>query len=250
MRNIVKLTNQKQSEKTESGIRDRLAILHKGTVEVVIEVGKIDVLTPTEIIEVKQIHQWKTALGQVLVYGNYYPSHQKRLHLFGDCKNSELINLIKKNCEKFGVSISWEGKVLASKEYSKLRDLEYATKVCIKINEKLTVQAYRLQNGEIRPSLSSISILLGHHPNWLSRVLECKKSTYRELIKKGFTSQVKEFRTGGASKIVTVSFDDFLTIVEYEMDNNPAFFCKWFESMSKNTMLETIANEIKLQIAN
>ena len=37
----------------------------------------IDVLTADKIIEVKQEHNWKHALGQVKCYGFYYPNKEK-----------------------------------------------------------------------------------------------------------------------------------------------------------------------------
>jgi hypothetical protein len=40
--------------------------------------------TETEIIEVKQVSDWKAALGQILTYSAFFPEHTKRIHLFGD----------------------------------------------------------------------------------------------------------------------------------------------------------------------
>ena len=84
--------------------------LHKklgGVTEVCTPVGRIDILTSTEIIEVKDVKSWKSALGQIEVYSDYYPSHQKRLHLFGTC-HSSFLELIKQHCEKRSIKVTSE----------------------------------------------------------------------------------------------------------------------------------------------
>lgn len=53
--------------------------------EVLTAVGRIDLLTETEIIEVKQVFDCQAALGQILTYSAFFPEHTKRIHLFGDC---------------------------------------------------------------------------------------------------------------------------------------------------------------------
>ncbi|MDB9372369.1 MarR family transcriptional regulator [Nodularia sphaerocarpa] len=56
-----------------------------GQTEVVTAIGRIDLLTDTEVIEVKQVSEWKAALGQILTYAAFFPEHTKRIHLFGNC---------------------------------------------------------------------------------------------------------------------------------------------------------------------
>jgi len=87
----------------------RLAKELKGETEVLTEVGSIDVLTKTEIIEVKLAKGWKHAIGQVVCYGFYYPSLQKRIHLVGKCHPS-MTATIEKICLSNGVIVSWEPK--------------------------------------------------------------------------------------------------------------------------------------------
>lgn len=84
-----------------------LAKKENGLIEVQTLTGRIDVLTSTELIEVKQVKGWKQALGQVLVYGSYYPSHQKRIHLFGETQESFLA-MVESHCSKFDVYVTWE----------------------------------------------------------------------------------------------------------------------------------------------
>jgi len=91
----------------ESYYRDTLARKLNGKTEVSIPVGRIDILTDTEIIEVKAAKQWKAALGQIIVYGKFYPRHQKRIHLFGD-KLSCDSSLIERTCLENAIAVSWE----------------------------------------------------------------------------------------------------------------------------------------------
>lgn len=67
----------------ESVIRDELAKSENGRTEVHTPVGRIDVLTTNEVIEVKKISNWKSAMGQVMAYHHYYPTHSMRVHLYG-----------------------------------------------------------------------------------------------------------------------------------------------------------------------
>jgi hypothetical protein len=72
-------------ENPEHQVVQRLQAKLGGQTEVVTAIGRIDLLTETEIIEVKQVSDWKAALGQILTYAGFFPEHTKRIHLFGDC---------------------------------------------------------------------------------------------------------------------------------------------------------------------
>lgn len=82
------------------------ADLH-GEIEVKTPIGYIDIMTESEIIEVKRVRKWKWALGQILVYGLYHPDKQKRIHLFGRCKDTKLQS-IKDHCAKFDIVVTWQ----------------------------------------------------------------------------------------------------------------------------------------------
>jgi len=69
--------------------------------------GSVDILTPKEIIEVKNSKNWKSALGQVMVYQLYYPELKKRIHLFGN-KEKQPVSVIEQVCKKFHVTVTWE----------------------------------------------------------------------------------------------------------------------------------------------
>lgn len=62
----------------------------------------------TEIIEVKQINEWKSALGQILVYSGFYSQHQKRLHLFGSAKELKAVPDVEAAVLSFAVKVTGE----------------------------------------------------------------------------------------------------------------------------------------------
>jgi len=80
-----------------------------GVFEVKTLAGNINLLTADEIIEVKRIKGWKSALGQIIVYGKYYPSHQKRIHLFGETQASYL-ELIRSHCTPLDVIVTHQSR--------------------------------------------------------------------------------------------------------------------------------------------
>lgn len=75
--------NRIQHTYIEKAVRDRLHSQLNGLIEVGTLAGRIDLLTNTEIIEVKHVSEWKSAMGQVLAYSSFYPKHSKRIHLWG-----------------------------------------------------------------------------------------------------------------------------------------------------------------------
>jgi hypothetical protein len=78
-----------------------------GEREVVTPAGNIDLLTSTELIEVKEVKGWKCAIGQVEIYGDYYPSHTKRIHLFG-AAHERFLKMVEEHCLKRGIVLTWE----------------------------------------------------------------------------------------------------------------------------------------------
>jgi hypothetical protein len=72
------------------------------------KIGIPDVLTESEVIEVKQGKNWKHAIGQVLVYKLYYPEHTARIHLFGGSIVTINRKTIEEHCEKLDVKVSWD----------------------------------------------------------------------------------------------------------------------------------------------
>ena len=96
-----------RSKKRESDYCNTLAKRLNGKREVPTLAGHIDVLTSSQIIEVKSANSWKHALGQILVYSFYYPSHKKRIHLFGETQES-FLELVREHCSRFDVEVTWQ----------------------------------------------------------------------------------------------------------------------------------------------
>lgn len=74
-----------------------------GEIEVETPFGYIDLLTDTKLIEIKNALHWKHALGQILSYSNFFPSHEKWIYLF-DMKDS-LYEQIEMLLKKFDVHL-------------------------------------------------------------------------------------------------------------------------------------------------
>lgn len=75
------------SEYFEENHQRKIAQSLNGELEVPTKTGRIDVLTATEVIEVKEIKAWKSAVGQVLIYQLEFPDRQARIHLYGKCSD-------------------------------------------------------------------------------------------------------------------------------------------------------------------
>jgi hypothetical protein len=85
------------------------SLLHKkkgGSIEVSTPAGRIDLLTSRFIIEIKTVKSWKSGLGQLLVYQEYYPSHGLILVLFGAC-HSLFKKMVEHHCSKFNIKVEW-----------------------------------------------------------------------------------------------------------------------------------------------
>jgi len=90
-------------DKTERLACEHMAKCLHGILEFSLEVGRIDVLTESTVFEVKQAHNWKHALGQVLVYGSYFPRRKKEIVLVGNA--SRYLDAARHHCSVFDVSV-------------------------------------------------------------------------------------------------------------------------------------------------
>lgn len=91
----------------ESMYSDALAKEIGGRREVVCGAGRIDILTNKEVIEVKRLAGYKEAVGQVTLYGTYYPNLGKRIHLIGHPTVDEREN-IEIACNRAGIRVTWD----------------------------------------------------------------------------------------------------------------------------------------------
>lgn len=101
----------------EKVIRDRLKTELGGRTEVPNEFGFIDLLTEQEVIEIKIIQDWKTAVGHVITKGQAYPQHSKRIHLFG--KSDVNLEKITACCALLDVTVTFEQAVEVQPEAQK-----------------------------------------------------------------------------------------------------------------------------------
>jgi predicted transcriptional regulator len=87
-------------------VRDRLQAQLGGKVEAYTKFGLIDLLTETELIEIKIVNRWKDAIGHILAKSEKYPNHQKRLHLFG--YQEPILENIEEVCDRLQIRVTFE----------------------------------------------------------------------------------------------------------------------------------------------
>lgn len=77
-----------------------------GETEVSIPAGYVDLVTDSEVIEIKSAGHWKEGVGQLLVYSVYFRFHLPRLCLFGevDIAGKQLIEF---HCGLLSINVSW-----------------------------------------------------------------------------------------------------------------------------------------------
>ena len=90
----------------ERAVRDRLHAQLGGKVEAYTKFGLIDLLTETELIEIKVAHRWKDAIGHIVAKSEKYPNHKKRLHLFGI--QEPILENIQEICDRLGIQVTFE----------------------------------------------------------------------------------------------------------------------------------------------
>ena len=100
------IKNPRRKDNIERQVRDRLSAELGGLTEVATPAGRIDLLTETEIVEVKQVKDWKSAIGQVLAYSGFYPEHHKRVHLFG--RHDATLAKATSICNELGIKVTFE----------------------------------------------------------------------------------------------------------------------------------------------
>lgn len=91
----------------EKRVADALQAQEGGRREVQCSLGRVDLVTGNEIVEVKTITSWKHALGQVLAYRSCFDNYGARIHLFsqGDGQIVD-VTAIYRLCEPLGVRVT------------------------------------------------------------------------------------------------------------------------------------------------
>jgi hypothetical protein len=77
-----------------------------GTMEASTPIGPVDLVTSSEVIEIKRIEDWKEALGQVMAKAQCFPELSMRIHLFGE--SSKILRKITKHCQFLNVLVTFE----------------------------------------------------------------------------------------------------------------------------------------------
>jgi len=100
--------NTKNNQPEKEIVKKLVSNMKNYVLEVPVSCGRIDILTDDTIIEVKEGSGsgWKHALGQILIYGHFYPDKKMRVHLFS-VKNLD-IELVKTIYKKHNVELSYE----------------------------------------------------------------------------------------------------------------------------------------------
>lgn len=83
-----------------------------GQLEVTTPVGRIDLLTETEIYEFKRYKNWKEAVGQLMSYGQSYPNHNKVMMLFDKTDPSNDAEILEV-CDALNIEVQYTDKLLA-----------------------------------------------------------------------------------------------------------------------------------------
>jgi hypothetical protein len=93
-------------DQVERDIQKRLQNELGGVIEAESNFGLIDLLTDTELIEIKTFKHWKHGMGQLYAYSKSYPNHKCRLHLFEHegCTNMDIESV----CEELGIVVTYE----------------------------------------------------------------------------------------------------------------------------------------------
>ena len=96
----------KRKAHPERDVRDRLQSQLGGKVEAYTKYGLIDLLTETELIEIKTVDRWKDAVGHILAKAHKYPNHAKRLHLFSS--EEPILETIEQVCTPHDIRVTFE----------------------------------------------------------------------------------------------------------------------------------------------
>ncbi len=103
--------NPTHNNSIEKNIRNRMCKELRGQIEVETEYGFIDIMTDDEIIEIKEISNWKNAIGQILSYSfsDMCINKKKRIHLFSEKEIDTIqLNNINKITDKYDISLTYE----------------------------------------------------------------------------------------------------------------------------------------------
>ena len=79
----------------------------------------------------------------------------------------------------------------------------------------LTVDGYRMPDGEFRVGMTGAGKVLGYGPEWLGRVLSRGGNTLKALRGLGFTEEIEKVATNAGRRPETISLRDFNRLISY-----------------------------------
>lgn len=99
-----------------------------------------------------------------------------------------------------------------------------AQKAIVVFFDSLTIEGYKMPNGDFRVGLEGASLILGYSDKWLPRVVENKfPTTLAKLEDIGFTRQIVPVSAKSNQSNVftdrTISLDDFQCCIIYAVQN-------------------------------
>lgn len=92
--------------KRVSDVQGALLKVVGGQENVMTEAGIIDILSKKEVIEIREVERWKEGLGQLMIFSNYFPKHQRRMQILGECHTSSL-KIIIQHCDRLNIRVTW-----------------------------------------------------------------------------------------------------------------------------------------------
>lgn len=100
------IKNIKPSKKLDKEKQIQLKLQKKigGDIEVGTDYGDINLLTNTQLIEIKKYTDWKCAIGQVIAYGADYPNREKIIYLF-DVPADNIVGKIRIICAELDIKV-------------------------------------------------------------------------------------------------------------------------------------------------
>lgn len=94
-----------KNNQDEKEIQLRLQRVYGGEIEVQTPAGFIDLMNDNTIIEIKRADKWKSAIGQVLSYGIFYPHKKLKIVLFGDINyDAKTVEYV---CRKYNIDVCY-----------------------------------------------------------------------------------------------------------------------------------------------
>lgn len=113
----------------EKIIADKLAVELNGKREVYVDGNKrIDILSDTQIIEVKKYKNMLSAVGQILYYSEFYPNRTRRIHLFehGNKRDQKFETI----CGALNIILTYEYEINDEVEMEEVKDEANGNNTC------------------------------------------------------------------------------------------------------------------------